>query len=186
MQQFDIELLVTPGLVIFLATSLIAFKVTRSVIFSMSAALIKAGLFMLYFGLFFDGTINFIDDFAYLDIARTLYDDNVGITNFMEHLDNMKGLNNGEHFGYSLYNVFAFQLFGIGYYAPVALNIVLTSLIAWFGANLADIEFGINGVWKKLFFAFLLLNPDIVTWSTLLNGKDSLVLLLHVMLLYSV
>lgn len=186
--QFDLELLFTPGLVIFLATLLIAFKVTRSIAFSISAALIKAGLFMLYFGLVFDGTFTFKDDWVYLDIARGLYHDNIGITDLMENenLDYIKGLNNGEHFGYSLYNVYAFRLFGYGYYAPVALNIVLTSLIAWFGSNLADIEFGFNGVWKKLFFAFLLFHPDIVAWSTILNGKDTLVLLLHVLLLYSV
>jgi len=184
--QFDIELLVTPGLVIFFATLLITFKVTRSVVFSMSAALIKAGLFMLYFSLFFDGTFTFLDDWVYLDIARQFYDDGIRFTNFIGSVDYMRGFSGADHYGYSLYNVFAFQLFGDGYYAPVALNIVLTVLTAWFGANLADIEFGFNGVWKKLFFAFLLLHPDIVAWSTILNGKDTLVLLLHVLLLYSV
>ncbi len=184
--QFDIEILVTPGLVIFFATLLIVFKVTRSVIFSLSAALIKAGMFMLYFCLLFDGTFTFLDDWAYLEIARQYYDNDIGIANLTENLDYVMGLSGGEHYGYSLYNVYAFRLFGYGYYAPVALNIVLTTFIAWFGANLANIEFGFNGVWKKLFFAFLLLHPDIFAWSTVLNGKDTLVLLLHVLLLYSV
>jgi hypothetical protein len=184
--QFDIEILVSPGLVIFVATLLIAFKVTRSFVFSMSAALIKAGLFMIYFGLFFDGTFTFLDDWVYLDNARQMYDDGIRFTNFIENVDYLRGFSGADHYGYSLYNVFAFQLFGYGYYAPVALNIVLTALIAWFGANLADIEFGFNGVWKKLFFVFLLLHPDIVAWSTILNGKDTLVLLLHILLLYSV
>lgn len=184
--QFDIEFLFIPTLVIFFATLLITFKVTRSLVFSMLAALIKAGVFMLYFGVLFDGTFTFLDDWTYLEIGRTLYEQNIGITNLMENLDFVQMLSGGEHYLYSIYNSYAFQLFGVGYYAPVALNILLTLLIAWIGANLADIEFGFNGVWKKLFFTFLLFHPDIFAWSNIMNGKDILVLLLHILLLFSV
>jgi hypothetical protein len=184
--QFDIEFLFIPTLVIFFATLWIAFKVTSSVVFSVSAALIKSGVFMLYFGLLFDGTFTFLDDWGYLDLGYHLYSDGIGISNLMENLDFIKMLSGGEHYGYSLYNSYAFHLFGFGYYAPVALNILVTILIAWFGANLADIEFGFNGVWKKWFFAFLLFHPDIFAWSNVMNGKDTLVLLLHVLLLRSV
>jgi hypothetical protein len=184
--QFDLNLLFTPTLVIFFATLLITFKITRSLIFSMIAALIKAGIFMLYFGALFDGTFTFLDDWGYLEIGRTLYEQNIGITNLMENLDFVQMLNRGDHYFYSIYNTYALQLFGIGYYAPVAFNILLTILIAWFGANLAEIEFGFNDVWKKRFFVFLLFHPDIFAWSNIMNGKDILVLLLHILLLSSV
>ena len=37
-----------------------------------------------------------------------------------------------------------------------------------------------------MFFAFLLFHPDIFAWSNIMNGKDTLVLFLHVLLLWSV
>lgn len=184
--QFDLDSLFMPGMLIFFATAGVSLKVTRSVIFSILAAFVKSGVFLLYFGVLFDGTFTFLDDWQYLEIGQIYYNLNVGITNLMENLEAVKESNGGEHILYSIYNVYAFRLFGIGYYAPVALNILLTILIAWFGANLAAIEFGFIDRWKKMFFAFLLFHPDIFAWSNIMNGKDTLVLLLHILLLSAV
>jgi hypothetical protein len=186
--QFPLELLYLPCLVIFFSCLLISFEVTRSVSFSVSASLIKAGIFIIYFGVLFDGSFTFLDDWSYLDLGVEMYYQRIDILDLITNDDAemLQSISGGEHYGYSLYNAYAFRLFGFGYYAPVAMNIVLTVLIAWLGAHLASVEFRINGVWKKLFFTFLLFHPDIFAWSNIMNGKDTLILLLHVLLLYSI
>jgi len=183
--QFSFGLLIIPGLVIFFATLFIAFEVTRTVSFSIVAAILKAGVFVLYFGLLFDGTFTFSDDWDYLDMANDMYDQDLGIADVIDNEDALQSISSGEHYGYPLYNVYAIKFFGNGYYAPVALNIILTLFIAWVGANLAAIEFGFTGAWRKIFFAFLLFHPDIFAWSNIMNGKDTLILLLHILLLYA-
>ena len=80
----------------------------------------------------------------------------------------------------------AFRIFGEGYYAPVACNNLLTPLIAYLGARLAVREFGLTPLQGRCFYFFLLFHPDILAWSTIMNGKDILVLLSHVLLLLSV
>ena len=185
MQPFDLRVLLLPGLVIFFATFWVAQRVTRSFAFSLPAALIKAGAFWLYFGLLFDGTYTFLDDWSYLEGGRQLYAQGVGITNLAQNWHLLLTVGSGNHFLYYLYNAYAFQLFGETYFAPVALNVLLTSLIAWFGTNLAGQEFGLGGPQRKYFFVFLLLHPDILVWSNIMNGKDIFVLLMHVLLLLS-
>lgn len=185
MHPFDLELLFTPGLVIFFATLWVAFKVTRSAGFSIAAALVKAGIFLVYFSMLFDGTFTFLDDWSYLEGGQELYAHGVGLTNLAENWQFALIIGGGDQFLYYLYNSYAFQLFGEGYFAPVALNILLTLLVAWFGTLLATREFGLSGIWRKGFFAFLLLHPDILAWSNIMNGKDILALLMHVLLLFS-
>lgn len=183
MQPFDISLLLLPGLLIFIFTALAGIYVTRSVTISLFSAFIKSGIFFTYFGLLFDGTFTFLDDWTYIAGGQFLLDEGVGLTNLAENWELLFVASNGDHFMYYLYNTYAFILFGVGYYAPVAINIILTVLIAWVGAIVGAREFGFEGQWKKLFFLFLLFQPDILAWSNVMNGKDILVLLMHVLLL---
>jgi hypothetical protein len=185
MKPFDLEPLLAPGLSIFIATVVVAFWVTRSPVFSMVAAFIKSGIFLIYFGLLFDGTFTFLDDWSYLEGGGELYAQNVGLANLSDNWEFSLAVSGGDHFMYYLHNAYAFRIFGEGYYAPVALNILLTLLVAWFGTYLAAQAFGLAGVRRKCFFGFLLLHPDILAWSNIMNGKDILVLLLHVLLLLS-
>lgn len=185
MKPFEIELLLAPALLIFLVTMCVAFRVTRSSVFCIVAAFVKTSLFIFYYGLLFDGTFTFLDDWTYLEGGTELLSQGVGFSNLKENFEFTLMIGRGDHFLYYLYNTYAFRVFGNGYYAPVALNILLTILVAWFGTHLAAREFGLSVSWKKYFFGFLLLHPDILAWSNVMNGKDILVLLLHVLLLLS-
>lgn len=185
MQPFDLPTLLWPATVIFVATVIVAFYVTRAPVFSLCAALIKAGVYLLYFRHFFDGTYTFLDDWSYLEGGQELLAAGVGVSNLAEHWSLVLVVGGGDHFVYYLYNTYAFRFFGVGYYAPVALNILITLAISFIGARLAKIELAFSRQTTKLFFAFLLFHPDIFAWSNIMNGKDILVLLLHVLLLYS-
>lgn len=186
MLPFDLSVILWPSLVIFGVTACVAFQVTRSPIFSLGAALIKAGIFLIYFSQLFDGRYNILDDWSYLEGGEELLSHAIGISNLVGNWDAAMAIGQGNHFIYYFYNSYAILLFGVGYYAPVALNILLTVAIAWLGAQLARRELTISGNGFRLFFAFLLFHPDILAWSNLLNIKDILVLFFHVLLLYSV
>src|SRR5882762_8400408 len=122
MQSFDLEFVLTPSLIIFLATLWVAFRVTRSPVFSLSAGAVKAGLFFGYFCLLFDGTFTFVDDWNYLEGGQELLAQGIGLTNLADNWDFALMVGAGDHFVYYLFNTYAFRLFGEGYYAPVALN----------------------------------------------------------------
>jgi hypothetical protein len=183
MQPFDIGLLFFPAVLILIITAVVGVYVTRSMVMSLFSAFIKSGVFLVYFGLFFDGTFTFLDDWGYVAGGESLLDEGVGLTNLAQNWEFALMTGGGDHFLYYLYNTYAFRLFGVGYYAPVALNIMLTVLIAWVGSVVGAREFGFSAQWKKIFFMFLLFHPDIFAWSNVMNGKDTLVLLMHVLLL---
>ena len=186
MKPFDLDLLFLPGFLIFIVTWCVAFYVTRSVVFSLPAAFLKAGIFLIYFGFLFDGTFTFLDDWRYVAGGMALLNEGIGLSNLAENWGFVLMTGGGDHFLYHLYNAYAFRFFGIGYYAPVALNILLTVLVAWTGSILGAKEFGLIGQWRKIFFMFLLFQPDILAWSNVMNGKDIFVLSLHVLLLFAV
>ena len=78
------------------------------------------------------------------------------------------------------------MFFGTGYYAPVALNVILTTVIAFVGRRIAVDQSIVTPPNGAFFFVFLILHPDITAWSTLVNAKDILVLTLHIFLLHSI
>lgn len=186
MQPFDIEVLVKPGLIIFLITLCIVYILTHSPVFSILAAFIKSGFYICYFGIIFDGEFTALDDWFYYEIGKELYLKGVGFNNLTDSLDLIFGLAGGRHIVYYIYNLVSINLFGMGYYAPVAMNIILTLFIAWCGTQLAYHEFNLGRFWRKVFFVFLLFHPDIFIWSSVFNGKDIFVLFLHILLLLSV
>ena len=186
MNPFALEVLLWPAGAIFGFTLFVTLWSTRSPIAAMSAGLIKAAIFLVYFGWVFHGTFTFLDDWDYLKGGSRFLAANVGVTNLVDHWSLVLGEARGPHFVYYLYNAYAFRIFGEGYYAPVACNILLTPLIACLGARLAVREFGLSPGQSKWFYLFLLFHPDILAWSSIMNGKDILVLLLHVLLLISV
>ncbi|MDP3612422.1 MAG: hypothetical protein Q8R98_11255 [Rubrivivax sp.] len=92
----------------------------------------------------------------------------------------------GNHFLYYSFNATAIGTFGEGYFAPVAVNVVISVAVAWLATRLVVAEGLCVPRLAPAFFAFMTLHPDILAWSTVLNGKDTLVLLLHVLLLTAV
>ena len=99
MKPFDLDLLFLPGFLIFIVTWCVAFYVTRSVVFSLPAAFLKAGIFFIYFGLLFDGTFTFLDDWRYVAGGMALLNEGVGLSNLVENWEFvlMKGIRMATH-----------------------------------------------------------------------------------------
>jgi len=183
---FDIGLLLLPAAVILAVTTAAALASGCSPALSWTIACAKAGLFAIYYGFVFDGRFTFLDDWSYLGRGGALRDAGVGLTNLFDSLPLLIAAGEGNHFAYYLYNAIAFDWFGEGYYAPVALNVAASAIVAWVSTRLVVVEGLCPRQRAPLFFAFVALHPDILAWSTVMNGKDTLVLLLHVLLLTSV
>ena len=186
MRPFDLASLLWPAVVIFVVSSMATFRFTGNPLAAVMIAFFKSAVFLVYFGVLFDGTYTVIDDWGYLEGAALLLDRGVTVASIAQDWNLAVAIAGGQHALYYLYNVYAFRLFGQGYYAPVACNIVLTVGIAWLGARLAGREFGLTTRQSRALYIFLLVHPDILAWSSIINAKDILVLWAHVVLLYSV
>ncbi|HMO18896.1 MAG TPA: hypothetical protein PKA63_07850 [Oligoflexia bacterium] len=185
MYSFDVDVLILPCILIFLATFGVTLYATKSAAFSILASIVKAGFFLIYFGYFFDGKYTFSDDITYLHSGIILLKNRINIFNIIEEWRYIRSVVGGTHVGYNLINAFAVFIFGEYYFAPVVFNTLLILPIAFFGSKLASLEFGFDSKYKKIFYAFLLFHPDIFTWSSMLNLKDTIVLLLHITMLYA-
>lgn len=185
LHTFDVSVLAVPTALIFGAVLIAASRAGCSPPLAWCLATVKAGIYLLYFGVLFDGTFTFLDDWTYLERGAQLHDAGVTVFNVIDKLPLLVAAG-GDHFVYYLHNAAAISWFGEGYYAPVALNVLASVAVASLGTRLLVTERLCTANQAPLFFAFVLLHPDITAWSTIMNGKDTLVLLLHVLLLTAV
>ena len=187
LEPAQVTTLLLPAAVIFMATLFAAYAASKDRMLSVTAAAIKALILVAYFGFVFDDTRTLLDDVTYAQYGAELREQGIGLFNFYQHWPLLRATFGTDTFFYYVYNSFAFSVFNTNqYFAPVALNLVLTAVIAFLGYRLVKNEFGIDDLAAKVFFFFLLFHPDILVWSNLLNIKDILILLIHVLLLTAI
>lgn len=186
MSGFGIDQVTFPAACVFLFSFLFSWVATSSYVASVSVSLLKSIAFFVYFVFIFDGSYTFLDDLNYLSGGEFLLSIDVGLSNIFENWGVMLMVGGGDHFVYYLHNAYAFRFFGVGYFAPVALNLILAACVAWVGSVVFGRHFSADDGVRKSFFVFLILYPELWTWSGVMNGKDTLVLLQHVLLLNSV
>ncbi|HKT41079.1 MAG TPA: hypothetical protein VJQ86_01840 [Rhodanobacteraceae bacterium] len=175
MHPFPLVDLAWPAIFILITGFAIAYAFTRRIVLSYWITAVKAGLFLVYFGFFFNGTFTFDDDLRYLDIGEQLAANGIGLMNIISHYKYIVSTVTGANIAYYVYNATAVDLFGAGYYAPVTLNIVLTFLEAGLLMKAARAGLGMGQRAAIGLFAFVALGPDILAWSTIPNFKDTLV-----------
>ncbi len=175
-QPFQLVELAGPAFMILVLGFLIGLWITRKPRWSLFVAATKATIFSVYYGVLFDGTFNFLDDWTYLRLGRRLLEQGVSVTNLYGHLPELFSVAGGRHFIYYLYNAESLRLLGHAYFAPVALNVVLTFAAAGFMAAAARGGLGFPKSLVIGLFVFSALHPDVLAWSTIMNGKGSLVL----------
>jgi hypothetical protein len=185
-QPFELSDLALPSVMIFLVVFVLSLMALRRVDFALAISVIKMGIFLVYFGWFYDGSFTYLDDWSYLFGGQFLRDQGINYFNIIESQDVLVSVAEGRHFLYYILNKSAIDFFGFGYYAPVAINVMISAFIAYVGMRLALMEGFVNSLNARLFFSFLILHPNITAWSSIVNGKDILVLFLHVLLLFSI
>lgn len=170
--SYPLAVLLLPTLLIFLVGFVVSLKVCRTFHWALFIAFVKTTLFLIYYSLFFDGTFTFVDDWTYIKYGVELQSNGVSIINIFSHLPELFSYAGGKHFLYYLYNADAFRLLGSGYFSPVALNIVLTFFAAAFMVAAVRRGLDFKPALAKGLFIYMALHPDIVAWSTIINGKD--------------
>jgi len=130
LHPFPIGQLIWPATAIMLVGFLLSLWFTRRAGLSLAVAAVKSGLFLVYFGFVFDGTFTFFDDWNYLRFGEQLLQNGVGVFNLMHNYDYVRSTVKSANLFYYVYNASAIVVFGQGYFAPVAANILLTFIAA--------------------------------------------------------
>lgn len=172
---FALGTLLWPAGFIILVGFAVALGSTRFVSWSVGAAFAKAGFFLAYYAFYFNGTYTFLDDWTYLKGGKLLLARGVSMVNSYSHIPELMTLAGGKDFLYYPFNADSFRLFGVGYYAPVALNIALTFVAAALMVAVARRGLGFSRRLSAGLFLVIVLHPEVVAWSTIMNGKDTLV-----------
>jgi len=155
---------------------------------SMAVAGIKTALPFVYFIFFFDGSWTFLDDMSYLEQGQKLLASGYDPWTFFfndEAVSQLMALSGGHHILYGWYNLLAQWIFGEYYFSPVLLNVGLTFISAYFLYRLA-IATGFSMPYARGLFVFFSLHWELLAWSSLLNLKDTLVLLMTIALMYTI
>jgi hypothetical protein len=174
-QPFPIGQLIWPAIAIMVIGFLISLAYTRRAGLSLGVAALKSGLFLIYFGFLFDGTFTFRDDWKYLRFGEELVQNGVGIFNLMHNYDYVRSTVKSANLFYYVYDATALVVFGHGYFAPVAANILLTFIAAGMLTKAARLGLGMGRRASIGLFVFLALSPSLLAWSTVANLKDILV-----------
>ena len=185
-QAFPLIDLMKPALMILVLGFAIAFWVTRRPDWSLFVATVKAAFFTVYYSVFFDGTFTFFDDWKYVEGGRYLVERGVSTINLLAHLPELFSVAGGMHFAYYLFNADSFRILGQAYYSPVSINIILTFLAAGLMTFAARSALGCSRSLSIGLFVFMVLHPNLLAWSTIMNGKDTLVLACTAVSVYAV
>lgn len=144
---------------------------------------VKAAIPFFFFAFLNDGQWILRDDLTYLRNANILMDRGwqpVDVLLAPAGLKLMAALSSGWHIAYTWWNLVAISLLGNHYFSAVFLNVAATSLAGWW---LFD---GLKHAGMKKEFAsgatcLFLLHWELLSWSSIVNVKDVLVLSLSVL-----
>lgn len=152
------------------------------------AATLKIVIAFVFFGAFNYGQWYLRDDLTYLRNAGVLMErgfNPVDAIATWPGLKLMAVLSSGWHIGYTWWNLVAITLFGENYFAAVFLNIAATFLGGWAFFRLL-IDSGQSESYSRWATLIFLLHFDVLTWSSILNVKDVLLLVLTVVAFFGI
>lgn len=147
---------------------------------------IKTAIPLVYFAAYYDGTWNTIDDFSYQAQGAVLLHKGFNPLSAIataQGLTTLGLLAGGQHFLYGWWNLLGQYLFGEHYWSPVFLNVGLTFIAGIYLTRILEI-LGFERSYRRWLLAFFLLHWDVLTWSSLLDIKDTLVMALTVIGVY--
>jgi hypothetical protein len=189
-EQLDLEAindLITVTVVIGLFVFWIASR-DIPVVLALLVAILRVFLPFIYFAFFNDGTWNFWDDFVYQLQGTTMLE--LGYNPISALVDEngvatLMGLAEGKHILYGWWNLLAQYLFGKHYFSPVFLNVALTFLIGYYLVRIAQLC-GFSREYSTKLLLFYLVHWELVSWSSIINLKDILIMFLTVVSFFAI
>tara|TARA_B100001248_G_scaffold250487_1_gene224617 strand:- start:10821 stop:12032 length:1212 start_codon:yes stop_codon:yes gene_type:complete len=168
---------------IFLFTSVVSFRVSKTVSLSLFIGLLKSLFFGIYFYFNYSSEYHFYDDIAYLVRSYNLLKD-LSLLEIFGNLETPKSIIGTGHIGYWLYNLFAVKIFGYYYFSPVLVNIFL-SIISSYLMYLTLVKVKFSNSFAIFFFFISLIHWDTIAWTTYLNSKEQLIQFCIVLFFYN-
>lgn len=139
----------------------------------------KSSSFFLYFKFYFNPEWTHVDDLTYYQNAASLLDQNWTFISIIKKplVDQIIMFGGSKHILYDLFNVASQQILGSYYHSAICINIIITFLIVFIWKLIVKSVFDDTKT-IMMFCVFSLLHWDLWAWSTFVNLKDTLVLLL--------
>lgn len=138
--------------------------------------IVRTSFLFLYFLLVETGIIDqwtLFDDLGYIE---NLSDNFYKLDNKM-NIENLRATAGGYNSFYYVIIFYSFKLFGESYFSPVIINSILFSLAICFLTKYY--------VKDKKWFFLILLNPDILIWTSLFNLKEALIFSTFILIILS-
>jgi hypothetical protein len=145
--------------------------------------LIKALVFFSYFYFFFNGTYTSgFDDYVYITkgalLIHELQDKPLGSIELIHVAGSF-------HFLYTAISAIAQYCFGEDhYFSLVAVNVIASFICGYFAYAIIKTLYH-NENLSRVFFIFMVMFPSLLSWSSVFAGKDTFVLLGHLIFIYA-
>ena len=180
--DFRISDVFYPTILIFLiGFSLISFYL-KSAKIAFLVSTTKSFVFFIYFYYFFDGGFTFLDDVKYFVTSDNYIHNGETFSNLISSPLHLVSFFGHFHFLYYLYNILSIEIFGHYYFAPVAMNIIVTFFSAIVLYKLL-LKLELDNITTMFITILYLLHWDMLAWS-IINFKDFLVQFITISLLY--
>ncbi len=183
-----LEFLWLPALCVAIFGPWVLVKVVRLSRWSaLTLGVIKAAIPFVYFAYYYDGSWNLVDDVWYFKGGERMMSrfHNPLLSLFTQAgRDQLIAIAGGTQILYVWWNQLALYLFGTFYSSPIFLNVATTFVSAALMFKIA-LASGCNEKYAKWLSIFFLLHWDILSWSSFVNLKDTLVLMLTLAAVHS-
>ncbi len=151
-------------------------------------AFLRVAIPFLYFAYFFRSGWNLLDDLDYINQAQLLM--SKGNNPFLifftpDGREKLLYVAGGHHILYYWWNLLAVYLFGSFYSSPIFLNVGTTFVSAALLHKMARLS-GRSDSYSKWLALFFLVHWDVVSWSSFVNLKDALLLMMTLATAYLV
>lgn len=127
------------------------------------------------------------DAYGYFERGLELYAEGAtpwGMFLDVDYNERLRLAANSAHILYYWFSASAFYLGGPYYASPIVINVTLTFFVASMLGSLVTYV-GFSKTYRKALFIFAVLHPELVSWSSLVSLKDTLVMFLEIGMVWS-
>lgn len=174
------EIIIYHSAIIFITVALLTrFFFSKNIFLIFLISALKTLVFYIYF-IYFMPDLNLkVDDlYFYEKINQYLYNFNISKLGWVSLYNSFESY----HILYPLIGSLVIYIFGEFYTSLILFNIIITVICAFLAGSIVK-EQGYN--WYKYFVIFFLFFPDLLAYSSATAGKDSFVILIHILFIKS-
>ena len=184
MQPFDFTYSSFSLIIICYLLSFFFLRPAIGLVSALTCTFVKLIVPIIYFFFFFDGTFTALDDWNYLTKGFDLYDQYGFAASYdISLVPKIISYVGTFHYLNYVWNSVLLGIWGEHYYVPVFFNVVFTSMTTLYLFKLLNLS-GFSVKMSRLMALYFCLHLSVISWSSFMNLRDPLVLLLTVLMFY--